>query len=222
MTAIDPKILKIIEDTVKERVSEEIKTVQISLLRENFLTRDEFLQSMEKMDKRFEAMDKRSEAMDKRFEAMDKRFEAMQKQIDKRFEAVYRRFDQLDFGHTDIVEGIAYIIVKRELEQRGYDVKLKKSHHFTDTENIVHPDTQDVEIDIFHINPNMIGEATLKLTDIEKVRTFIRKIQLIEKTYKVPFTRFFFCYTIYDNLKEEAKLLFKKYDIELIIPETTV
>ncbi len=217
MTTIDPEILKIIEETVKERVSEEIKTVQISLLRDNFLTREEFLQSMEKMDKRFEAMDKRFEAMQKQ---MDKRFEAMQKQIDKRFERVYRRFDQLDFGHTDIVDGIAYIIVKRELEQRGYDVKLKKSHHFTDLENIVHPDTQDVEVDIFHVNPNIIGEATLKLTDIEKVRTFIRKIQFIEKTYKVPFIKYFFCYTMYDNIKVEAQLLFNKYDIELIIPET--
>ena len=210
MTTLDPEILKIIEETVKERVSKEIKTVQISLLRENFLTREEFLQSMEKMDKRFEAMQKQ----------MDKRFEAMQKQIDKRFESVYRRFDQLDFGHTDIVEGIAYIVVKRELEQRGHEIKLRKGHHFTDSENMVHPDTQDFEIDIFHVNPNIIGEAILKLTDIEKVRTFIRKIQFIEKTYKVPFKRYFFCYTMYDNIKEEVQLLFNKYDIELIFPET--
>ncbi len=211
MTTIDPEILKIIEDAVKEKVSEEIKTVQISLLRENFLTREEFLQSMEKMDKRFEAMQKQ----------MDKRFNAMQKQIDNRFEKVYRRFDQMDFGHTDIVEGIAYIVVKRELEQRGHDVKLRKGHHFTDSENSVHPDTQDVELDIFHVNPNIIGEATLKLMDIEKVRAFIRKILFIEKTYKVTFEKYFFCYTIYDNIKEEAELLFKKYNIELIIPETT-
>ena len=150
---------------------------------------------------------------------MDKRFDAMQGQMDKRFEKVYERFEQMDFGHTDVVEGIAYIIIKRELKQRGHDIKLKIRHHFTDSNYDVHPDTQDVEIDILHLNPNIIGEATLKLTDIEKIRTYIRKIQFIESYYGETFERFFFCYKVYDRIQAEANLLFEKYKIELIIPK---
>jgi hypothetical protein len=193
-----------------------------------------FEEMQTQMDKRFEAMDKRFEEMqtqmDRRFEAMDKRFEEMQTQMDRRFEEmqtqmdrrfenVFKRFDQLSFGHTDIVEGMAYTVIKREFDKRGLDFKLTKNHHFDDEENFVHPDTTDVEIDIFNVNPNVIAEATLKVTDIEKIRTFIRKIQFIENKKHVKFNKYFFCYMIYDSIEADVKRLLKQYDIELIMPD---
>jgi hypothetical protein len=190
-----------------------------------------FENMQEQMDKRFEnmqeQMDERFEnmqnQMDKRFEnmqeQMDERFENMQNQMDKRFNKVYTRFDQLDFGHTDVVEGLAYTVIKREFRKRGLEFKLTKNHHFDDEEKIVHPDTTDVEIDIFNINPNIIAEATLKVTDIEKIRTFIRKIKFIEKKKQQKFNRYFFCYMIYDSIQADVERLLEQYDIELIIPD---
>jgi len=202
---IDPNLVKIIDQKIDEKVSKAIESVQLSLLKENFLTRDEFLKAMERIDARFEAM--------------DKRFEAMQEQIDKRFAKTYERFDQIDFGHTDIVAGVAYIVIKREFRTRGIEFEIKKRHHFTDEDYFVYPDSQDVEIDIFHVKPNVIGEVTLKIIDIEKVRSFIRKIQFIEKMYKDKFQKYFFCYSINDAIKADIESLLKRYDIELIVPE---
>ncbi len=252
---LDPNVMQEIKEYVDTQIEKQVKSIQIQYLKDHFhhfLTREEFLDAMnkldqrfeaiqeqmdkrfdqmdkrfeamqEQMDKRFEQMDKRFEAMqeqmDKRFEQMDKRFDALQEQIDKRFEKVYERFEQMDFGRAEIVEGILYIVVKRELKKRGHDVKLKTRQHFTDEKYEVHPDTKDVEIDMLHLSPNIIGEATLKLTDVEKLRTFIRKIQFIESYYGESFERYFFCYTIYDDVRAEIKPLLEKYRIELIIPE---
>ncbi len=274
MTTIDPNILKAIEKTVEEKLAKSVESVQISLLRDNFLTREEFLEAMERIDKRFEAMDKQFEAtqkqmdkrfeaidkqfeatqkqMDKRFEAMDKqfeatqkqmderfkatqkqmderfeatqkqmdeRFEAMQKQMDRRFEHVYSRLDQMDLGYGYVVEGMGYSIVKREFKQRGINLDFKPRQHFTDESNSVHPDTQDVEVDIFHVKPNIIGEATLRVSDLDKARTFIKKIEFIEKMYKSKFSRYFICFRIDDKIKNDLETLLKKYEIELIIPK---
>lgn len=195
---INPSIKEELKEYLDTQIEKKVKSIQIKHLKDHFLTREEFLERMDKSDKRFEAM---------------------QEQMDKRFERVYQRFDQMDFGHTDVVEGMAYIVIKRALKERGHDIKIKTRQHFTDEQNYVHPDTNDVEIDILHISPNIIGEATLKLTDIEKIRTFIRKIQYIESYYGEKFERYFFCYTVYDNIKAEVNSLLEKYQIELIIPE---
>ncbi len=235
---IDPKLKQEIKDFINDQIEEKVKTIQIKYLKENFLTKDEFLQAMERMDRRFEAMDKRFEAMDKRFEAMDKRFdasdkrfdamqtetrerfEAMQRQIDRRFERVYDRFDKIDLGYGVVAEGIGYDVIKREFRHIGIDLDLQIRQHFQDKEKIVHPDTDDVEIDIFHMNPNIVGEATLKITDLEKVRTFIKKIELLEKLYNQEFTRYLICLKIDESIKTELEILLKKFNIELIVPKT--
>ena len=89
---LDPALEQHVRKIAREEMDKSVESIQLSLLKEHFLTRDEFLDAMERIDKRFEAMDKRFEAMDKRFEAMqqqmDKRFEAMQQQMDKRFDGV--------------------------------------------------------------------------------------------------------------------------------------
>lgn len=228
---IDPELLKEIEKTIEKKVVESLETIQLAQLRKEFLTRQDFLDSMDRMDKRFEELIKhmnlRFEAMqkqiDKRFEAsqreMNQRFEAVQKQIDKRFDKVYERLDSIDLGYGYVVEGMAYSIIKREFKQRDLDLDLKIRQHFTDENYTVHPDTQDVEVDIFHIKPNIIGEASLKIFNLDKVRTFIKKIEFLEKTYKDNFKRFLFCFKIDDRIKGELINLLQKYNIELIIPK---
>ena len=239
---IDPELLKEIEKTVKKKVVESLETIQLAQLRKEFLTRQDFMDSMDRMDKRFEELikhmnlrfeavqkqiDNRFEAfqreMNQRFEAfqreMNQRFEAMQKQIDKRFDKVYERLDSIDLGYGYVVEGMAYSIVKREFKQRNLELDLQIRQHFTDENYTVHPDTKDVEVDIFHIKPNIIGEASLKISELDKVRTFIKKIEFLEKTYKDNFKRFLFCFKIDDRIKGELVNLLQKYDIELIIPK---
>ena len=78
---LDPALEQHVRKIAREEMDKSVESIQLSLLKEHFLTRDEFLDAMERIDKRFEAMDKR-------FEAMDKRFEAMQQQMDKRFDGV--------------------------------------------------------------------------------------------------------------------------------------
>jgi len=220
---IDPELLKEIEKTVEKKVVESLGTIQLAQLRKEFLTRQDFLDSMERMDKRFEELIKH---MNLRFEAsqreMNQRFEAMQKQIDKRFDKVYERLDSIDLGYGYVVEGMAYSIIKREFKQRDLDLDLKIRQHFTDENYTVHPDTQDVEVDIFHVRPNIIGEASLKIFNLDKVRTFIKKIEFLEKTYKDNFKRFLFCFKIDDRIEGELINLLQKYNIELIIPKIDI
>ena len=159
------------------------------------------------------------EEFDKRFEAMDKRFEAMQIQMDKRFERVHERLDNIDLGYGVIAEGIEYSIIKREFRHKGLDLDLQIRQHFSDENNYVHPDTTDVEIDIFHMKPNIAGEATLKLTDLDKVRTFIRKCEFLEKMYKQSFQKYLFCFKVDERIKQELDILLDQFKIELIVPK---
>jgi len=212
---IDPELLKEIEKTIEKKVVESLETIQLAQLRKEFLTRQDFLDSMDRMDKRFEELIKH---MNLRFEAsqreMNQRFEAMQKQIDKRFDKVYEHLDSIDLGYGYVVEGLTYSIIKREFKQRDLDLDLKIRQHFTDENYTVHPDTQDVEVDIFHVRPNIIGEASLKIFNMDKVRTFIKKIEFLEKTYKDNFKRFLFCFKIDDRIKGELINLLQNYNIE--------
>ena len=200
----NPQIKQEIKNYIEKQLEEKLKTIQIKYLKENFLTRDEFLDALERIDKRFEAIQKQ----------MDKRFD----RVDKRFERVYERFDNIDLGYGIVVEGLQYSVVKREFKLRGFELDLQVRQHFSDENYTVHPDTKDVEVDIFHVNPNIIGEASLKITNLDKLRTFIKKIEFIEKMYKEPFQRYLFCFKIDEKILGDIKNLLQKYNIELIIP----
>ena len=200
----NPQIKQEIKNYIEKQLEEKLKTIQIKYLKENFLTRDEFLDALERIDKRFEAIQKQ----------MDKRFD----RVDKRFERVYERFDNIDLGYGNVVEGLQYSVVKREFKLRGFELDLQVRQHFSDENYTVHPDTKDVEVDIFHVNPNIIGEASLKITNLDKLRTFIKKIEFIEKMYKEPFQRYLFCFKIDEKILGDIKNLLQKYNIELIIP----
>lgn len=193
----NPQIKQEIKNYIEKQLEEKLKTIQIKYLKENFLTRDEFLDALERIDKRFEAI---------------------QKQMDKRFDRVYERFDDIDLGYGIVTEGLQYSVVKREFKLRGFELDLQVRQHFSDENYTVHPDTKDVEVDIFHVNPNIIGEASLKITNLDKLRTFIKKIEFIEKMYKEPFQRYLFCFKIDEKILGNIKNLLQKYNIELIIP----
>jgi hypothetical protein len=83
---------------------------------------------------------------------------------------------------------------------------------------LVHPDTNDVEVDLFHMKPNIIGEATLKITELDKVRTFSRKRKFIEKVYKESFQKYQFCFHVDSQIKQELDILLNQFNIELIVP----
>lgn len=207
---INPRMKQEIKELVESQIEEKLKTIQVKYLKENFLTRDGFLEALERIDKRFEALQRQ----------LDERFEAIQKQINKRFERVYERFDDLDLGYGKVTEGFQYSIIRREFKQKGLELDLQIRQHFSDHNRTVHPDTEDVEIDIFHVNPNIVGEATVKISNIDKIRTFIKKIEFLEKAYKTTFKRYFFCFKIEQKIHGDVLNLLKKYDIELIIPKT--
>ncbi len=217
------EFLKLLPKLIQE--DNEVKGAILTVLSGIVATKDDIKRVIEEFDKRFEAMqtqmDKRFEAMDKRFEAMNKRFEAMQTQMDKRFERVHERLDNIDLGYGIIAEGIEYSIIKREFKNKGLDLKIQVRQHFHDEKNYVHPDTKDVEIDIYHIKPNIIGEATLRLTDLDKVRIFIRKCEFIEKIFfkgEEPFQKYMFCFHVDAEIKQELNILLNQFNIDLIIP----
>jgi len=210
------EFLKLLPKLIQE--DNQVKGAIITVLSGVVATKDDIKQVIEEFDKRFESMDKRFETMqthmDRRFETMDRRFETM----DRRFERVYERLDNIDLGYGTVAEGIEYSIIKREFKQKGFDLELQIRQHFFDENNYVHPDTSDVEVDVFHIKPNIIGEATLKLTDLDKVRIFIRKCEFLEKMYKETFQKYLFCFKVNERIKQELDILLNQFDIELIIP----
>jgi len=77
-------IEKIIEEKVKELLPSILNQYKI-YTKENLLTREEFLESLEMMNKRFEAMDQRFETLTK---DMNQRFETLTKDMNQRFETM--------------------------------------------------------------------------------------------------------------------------------------
>ncbi len=233
MTA-DPNLNQTIKDYIDKHMDEKVKKIQIEYLKENFLTRDEFLDAMNRMDKRFESlqtqMNKRFESMDKHFESMDKRFESLQTQMDKRFESlqthinkrftnVFERFDQITLSVFDSFEGMAYSIINSIFRKKDITLELKRNQHFPDNENKVFSDSTDVEIDFLHLNPNIIVEVSARVFDLEKIRIFTRKIENIESWFKKSFEhRYFITFFIDHIIEHEAKNIAKKHNIQLIKP----
>ena len=222
----DPHLKQELKEYLDNQIEERVKSIQIKYLKEHFLTKDEFLDSMDRMEKRFEASDKRFEAMQKQIESrftalqnqMESRFTVLQNQMNERFKRVYMRLDQLSLGSLNTFEGMAYAILMREFRIKDMHVELKTRGHFTDEENIVFPDSTDVKIDIYHIDPNIIAEVSAKLYDLDKIRKFIRKIKFIEKWYNKPFEhRYFIAFYLDELIETDVNNLMEKYNIQLIV-----
>ena len=212
-------------------------------LRKYFVTLEDFKQFIEQsnnqfntlirhMDQRFEEINQRFEEINQRFEALNERLEADRKEtaqrfeeINQRFEAlttyIDRRFKELSIGYGGTFEGFNKTILRKILQERGIPVEAFNVTpiHFKDPTRSVHPDTTDVEINIFNETPPIIGEVTSSLVDLKKLKTFIRKIQFIEQKFNKQFQRFFITLYIDETIQSEAYSLFSENNIEVITLE---
>ncbi|MCX6719474.1 MAG: hypothetical protein NTZ38_03835 [Candidatus Taylorbacteria bacterium] len=110
------------------------KTIVSPMYMENHITRKEFNDFDNKVDKRFEAIDIRFDAVDERFEAIDRRFDAVDKRfeaMDRRFEAIDRRFDAVDQKFIDLRKELNEDYERHTgiiLEQMRHDNQLALEH----------------------------------------------------------------------------------------------
>ena len=291
----------------REELDKSIETVQLSLIKDNFLTREEFALHMDRMDKRFEQMlqqsndrffemqeqmnrqftemdkrfnamqeqmDKRfnamQEQMDRRFDEMDKRFKAMQEQmderfnamqeqmderfkamqeqmdkrfnamqeqmderfkamqeqmdkrfalVDKRFDGIDRRLDEIELFHGDLFEGFSYTLFTKILKSQGINTMPSRRGHFIDDDMMVHPDSTDVEVDLFSVKIPLIGEVTRKVGALEKVEVFVRKIKFLEQRYKQEFRKMLITLSIAPSIENEVIGMCKRHGIELVVSD---
>ena len=226
---VEEKIEKIVKEILDQELDKRIKTIQLDLLTDNFLTRAEFKEEMEKIHQRFDAMQKE---MDRRFDAMqkemDRRFNTVEKRfnlIDKRFNLVNRqlkrlwnRIDDLSLDFGTVVERIGYTFIRQTLESKGITTFPRLRAHFIDENYEVHASSTDVEVDLFSADIPLIGECTLKIVEMDKLETFLRKIRFLEKRYKKKFQRFLFTLSVSPAIETQVKAFCDKWDIQLAIP----
>ena len=198
----------------------------------------------EEIQKRFEESDKKS---DKRFEEIQKRFEESDKKSDKRFEEIQKRFDDHDkrfddhdkrFDESnkksdkmlDILnnlqtqlgkpfEQFARNVIIRILEGEGLSKVLLKPIKLKDKNRFVFPDgTDEIEIDGLSEEPPIIIEITSILRMINKVNTFLRKKEFIEKRYEKKFRGFFIAAgsELSQQKIADITVLLRKHQSELI------
>ncbi|MHA1648406.1 MAG: hypothetical protein ACTSVL_12625 [Promethearchaeota archaeon] len=186
----------------------------------------------ESMDKRFEAMqiqmDKRFEAMqiqmDKRFDAVDKRFEAMDKRIDQGFKKVYRRLDEISIGADVSFELFCKSMIKTLFKAEQIQIPyIESGRHFKDSSHIVFPGSTDIEIDLFCPDPAIMGEVTYRVKDLQKIQTFIQKIQFMEnQIFHQPARKFFCALEIDSSIYFEVQKLATQHQIQVISKELKV
>ena len=118
---LDPALEQHVRKIAREEMDKSVESIQLSLLKEHFLTRDEFLDAMERIDKRFEAMDKRFEAMqqqmDKRFDGVDKDLKTIRVSIDSLGERSGRALEEtiLELLRDQLLENhVEYTSIERE------------------------------------------------------------------------------------------------------------
>jgi len=193
---IEPELVRVIEDIVARRIREELKD------RAELVSQKTFTRAMKRMDRRFRIL---QNEMDKRFEASEKRFEAMQQQMNQRFDQTNQHFDQTNAQVASVLQVVTDIrsqlgasfeqfarnTVIRILEGEGYPGVVLRKQHLADPNHVVSPDTEDVEVDGLSSNPPVIIEITAILRDADKVNRFLRKKQLVEAQWSVPFRGFF-------------------------------
>jgi hypothetical protein len=132
----DPAQEQHVRKIAREEVEKSVESIQLSLLKDHFLTRDEFLDAMERMDKRFEAMDKRFEAVYKRFDGVDKELKTIRVSIDSLGERSGRALEEtiLELLRDQLVENhVDYTSIDRE-ELVDVDGKVFYSGFRTDVD----------------------------------------------------------------------------------------
>ncbi len=101
--------------------------------------------------------------------------------------------------------------------EQGYPkIKIEKKIFFDDKYEVF-PDSKEVEIDLFNEKPLVIGEVTAIVRRIEKITTFLRKVEFIEKRFGKAEHKMFITYAIDIKIREEAIELLEKAGIKVII-----
>jgi len=192
MTSLDPNILKIIEEKIEEKVSKAIEVVQISLLKDNFLTRDEFLKAMKEINDRFEAMQKQ---LDNRFEAMqkqlDNRFEAMQKQINISFEEAKRDRGELKAFLSKVsstrgiqLENAVLDLLKDRLIRETISVSEIKKEYLFDKEGTIFYDNYSTDVDVLIQDGKTVLIEVKSGADNRDIHEFLKKAALFKLQFK--------------------------------------
>ena len=177
MTSLDPTILKIIEEKIEEKVSKAIEVVQISLLKDNFLTRDEFLKAMKEMNDRFEEMQKQ----------MDKRFEAMLKQMNIGFEEAKKDRSELKAFLSKVsttrgiqLEKAVLDLLKDRLVREAISVSEIKKEYLFDKEGKIFYDNYSTDIDILIQDDKTVLIEVKSGADNRDINDFLKKATLFK------------------------------------------
>ena len=181
MTSLDPNILKIIEEKIEEKVSKAIEVVQISLLKENFLTRDEFLKAMEQMNDRFKAMQKQ----------MDDRFEALIIQMNKGFEDAKKDRNELKAFLSKIstsrgiqLENAVLNLLKDNLIKETINISEIKKIYLFDKEGTIFYDNYSTDIDILIQDGKTVLIEVKSGADNRDINDFLKKSALFKLQYQ--------------------------------------
>jgi hypothetical protein len=143
------------------------------------------------------------------------------RRIDNVENALKQGFKELAIGYGGTFEGFNKTILRKILESRGIPVKAFNvtPFHFEDLSKTVHPDSTDVEINIFSEEPAIVGEVTSSLTTLKKFETFVRKIHFLEEKFQKTFKRFFITLYIDEPIQGIIKQLTTQNAIEVITLE---
>ncbi|MGV9205853.1 MAG: hypothetical protein ACOC44_17725, partial [Promethearchaeia archaeon] len=82
-------------------------------------------------------------------------------------------------------------IVVKLLKKEGIENVSLEAVKISDPERMVSEGTTQIEIDGFSLDPPIIVEITSIFQNIEKIDTFLKKKQFVEKKYERPFRGFF-------------------------------
>ncbi len=181
-----------------------------------------FEESDKKSDKRFEEIQKRFDDHDKRFDDHDKRFDDHDKRFDESNKKSDKMLDILNNLQTQLgkpFEQFARNVIIRILEGEGLSKVLLKPIKLKDKNRFVFPNgTDEIEIDGLSEEPPIIIEITSILRMINKVNTFLRKKEFIEKRYEKKFRGFFIAAgsELSQQKIADITVLLRKHQSELI------
>jgi len=217
---LEPEIIQVIEEIVARRLREVLEE------RAKLVTIDHFAEAMERIDKRFEESQRRFEELQKEmrqgFEETQKSFKEHDKRFEESDKKTDRMLDILNNLQTQLgkpFEQFARNVIIRILEGEGLSKVLLKPIKLKDKNRFVFPDgTDEIEIDGLSEEPPIIIEITSILRNMDKVNTFLRKKEFIEKKFKKKFRGFFIAAGSELTQQEIADItvLLRKHQSELI------
>ena len=175
------------------------------------------------MNQRFESVDKRFEeliaSMNQRFKEQEQRFDQklidLEERIDLRFEKVFQRFDEMSISLGHDFEEFNSLWLQDFFRAQGFPKLEIRKRTFYDENYEVFPDSHDVEIDIFHEKPLIIGEVTAITRKIDKVTTFLRKVQFLTKRFGEPYAVVYVTYGFLPRIRDEALRLLENAKVKV-------